>query len=88
MGVAEKPPLTVCSDLLARPAVDKRVPQGDPVPLPPPPTDGVSLPRPDGPDERIAALPQFVTVVGGAYFFLPGLRALRWLAGAQRGGSP
>ncbi|HZW76552.1 MAG TPA: hypothetical protein VFF43_23570, partial [Caldimonas sp.] len=52
------------------------------------PTDGFSLPRADGPDERIAALPQFVTVVGGAYFFLPGVRALRWLAGAQSGGSP
>ena len=52
------------------------------------PTDGFSLPRTDGPDERIAALPQFVTVVGGAYFFLPGVRALLWLAGAQSGGSP
>jgi deferrochelatase/peroxidase EfeB len=52
------------------------------------PTDGFSLPRADGSDERIAALPQFVTVVGGAYFFLPGVRALRWLAGAPRGGSP
>ena len=52
------------------------------------PTDGFSLPRADGPDERIAALPQFVTVVGGGYFFLPGVRALRWLAGAQSGGSP
>ncbi len=51
-------------------------------------TDGFSLPRADGPDERIAGLPQFVTVVGGAYFFLPGVRALRWLAGAQSGGSP
>jgi hypothetical protein len=25
-------------------------------------------------------LPQFVTVRGGAYFFLPGIRALRYLA--------
>jgi hypothetical protein len=25
-------------------------------------------------------LPQFVTVRGGAYFFLPGLRALRYLS--------
>jgi deferrochelatase/peroxidase EfeB len=31
---------------------------------------------------RISGLPQFVTVRGGAYFFLPGLRALRYLAGA------
>ena len=52
------------------------------------PCDGFSLPRADGPDERIAALPQFVTVVGGAYFFLPGVRALRWLAGLPREGAP
>jgi Dyp-type peroxidase family len=29
---------------------------------------------------RLQGLPQFVTVRGGEYFFLPGLRALRWLA--------
>jgi Dyp-type peroxidase family len=29
---------------------------------------------------RIGGLPQFVTTLGGAYFFLPGLRALRYLA--------
>jgi len=44
------------------------------------PTDGFSIPRDDGADERITGLPQFVTVVGGAYFFLPGIRALRFLA--------
>jgi Dyp-type peroxidase family len=32
----------------------------------------------------IRGLPAFTTVVGGAYFFLPGLRALRFLAGAER----
>jgi Dyp-type peroxidase family len=31
--------------------------------------------------QRITGLPPFVTVKGGAYFFLPGLRALRFLAG-------
>jgi deferrochelatase/peroxidase EfeB len=46
------------------------------------PTDGFSVPRGDGPDERIAGLPQFVTVLGGAYFFLPGIRALRFLVTA------
>lgn len=30
---------------------------------------------------RYTGIPNFVTVVGGAYFFLPGVRALRWLAG-------
>jgi len=44
------------------------------------PTDGFSMPRADGADERIAGLPQFVTVLGGGYFFLPGIRALRFLA--------
>ena len=33
---------------------------------------------------RYAELPQFVQVRGGAYFFLPGIRALRFLAGAGR----
>jgi Dyp-type peroxidase family len=31
--------------------------------------------------KQITGLPQFVTVRGGAYFFLPGVRALRYLAG-------
>ena len=31
---------------------------------------------------RVHALPQFVTVRGGAYFFLPSLRALRYFAQA------
>jgi len=30
---------------------------------------------------RVTGLPQFVTVRGGAYFFLPSLRALRYIAG-------
>jgi deferrochelatase/peroxidase EfeB len=34
------------------------------------------------PGRRVEGLKQFVTVRGGAYFFLPGLRALRYLAGA------
>jgi deferrochelatase/peroxidase EfeB len=45
-------------------------------------TDAFSIPQADGPDQRLAGLPQFVTVVGGAYFFLPGIRALRYLAAA------
>ncbi|TVR54747.1 MAG: peroxidase [Gemmatimonadales bacterium] len=38
---------------------------------------------PRGPiQDRTAPLPRFVTNRGGAYLFLPGLRALRWLSGA------
>ena len=47
------------------------------------PTDGFSIPQADGPDRRLNSLPQFVTVQGGAYFFLPGIRALRYLATAR-----
>jgi Dyp-type peroxidase family len=47
------------------------------------PTDGFSIPQADGPDRRLSGLPQFVTVVGGAYFFLPGIRAVRYLATAR-----
>jgi deferrochelatase/peroxidase EfeB len=44
------------------------------------PTDRFSMPLPDGPDQRLCGMPHFVTVRGGAYFFLPGIRALRYLA--------
>lgn len=44
------------------------------------PTDGFSMPQPSGVACRIAGLPQFIAMRGGAYFFLPGLRALRFLA--------
>jgi deferrochelatase/peroxidase EfeB len=43
-------------------------------------TGAFTIPRPDGRTHRIGALPRFVTVRGGAYFFLPGIRALRFLA--------
>ncbi len=36
--------------------------------------------------KRITGLPAFTTVRGGAYFFLPGLKALRYLAGVGDGG--
>lgn len=52
------------------------------------PTNEFSLPQPDGPDRRVCGLRQFVTVVGGAYFFLPGIRALRYLAKTRSQGSP
>jgi Dyp-type peroxidase family len=47
------------------------------------PTDGFSMPAASGPDRRLTGLPQFVTVQGGAYFFLPGIRALRYLSRVQ-----
>ena len=44
-------------------------------------TDGFRLPQAAGPCRQIEALPRFVKVRGGAYFFLPGLRALKFIAG-------
>jgi deferrochelatase/peroxidase EfeB len=49
------------------------------------PTDGFGLPQPNGVVQRLTGVPQFVTVAGGAYFFLPGLRALHYLATAPAG---
>jgi deferrochelatase/peroxidase EfeB len=43
-------------------------------------TKSFSIPRENGLRERCNDLPQFVTVRGGAYFFLPSLRALRYFA--------
>lgn len=45
-----------------------------------PATDAFSIPRENTLPRRITGIPQFVTVRGGAYFFLPSLRALRYLA--------
>jgi deferrochelatase/peroxidase EfeB len=45
-----------------------------------PVTDTFSLPQPSGAGLRLRNVPQFVTVRGGAYFFLPSLSALRYLA--------
>jgi len=43
-------------------------------------SDAFSIPQTDGPDQRLDGLPSFITVRGGAYFFLPGIRALRYLS--------
>ena len=43
-------------------------------------SDGFTIQTADGVGEHIAHLPSFVTVRGGGYFFLPGLRALRFIA--------
>lgn len=51
-------------------------------------SDAYSIPQADGPTRRIEGMPRFVTVLGGAYFFLPGIRALRYLATARERESP
>ena len=43
-------------------------------------TDGFTIQR-DGLRQRVSGLTPFVTMRGGAYFFLPGVSALRFLAG-------
>jgi deferrochelatase/peroxidase EfeB len=44
------------------------------------PTDTFCIPQASGLAQRIVGMPRFVTVRGGAYFFLPSLRAVRYLA--------
>ncbi len=44
------------------------------------PTDNFSIPQFSGPRKCLTGMPQFVTVRGGAYFFLPGIRALKYVA--------
>ena len=43
-------------------------------------TDTFSIPQEAGLGRRLTGVPRFVTVRGGAYFFLPSLRAVRYLA--------
>ena len=43
------------------------------------PTDRFTRPQPEGACLVSKGLPQFITTRGGAYFFLPGARALAWL---------
>jgi deferrochelatase/peroxidase EfeB len=44
------------------------------------PASGFSLPQASGLRRKLHDVPSFTTIRGGAYFFLPGLRALRYLA--------
>jgi deferrochelatase/peroxidase EfeB len=44
------------------------------------PVDKFSLPVAGGVRQQLQGLPRFTTIRGGAYFFLPGVRALRYLA--------
>jgi deferrochelatase/peroxidase EfeB len=50
-------------------------------------TDQFNRPDPAGPKHKTCHLPQFVTVRGGGYFFMPGLRALKYLATLPAKGS-
>ena len=45
-----------------------------------PVTSDFNIPKEHGPRHRVTGLEQFVTVRGGAYFFLPSLRVLRFFA--------
>ena len=47
------------------------------------PTNQFSRPQKSGPARLNTGLPQFITVQGGAYFFLPGIRALKYIAQSQ-----
>jgi len=46
--------------------------------------DQFSQPQESGVRKCTVGIPQFVTVRGGAYFFLPGISALRYLAAEPR----
>jgi deferrochelatase/peroxidase EfeB len=52
-----------------------------------PVTDNFSVPRDGKIARRLTGVPRFVTVRGGAYFFLPSLRALRYIMRAGKAGS-
>jgi deferrochelatase/peroxidase EfeB len=45
-------------------------------------TDQFHHPESAGPMQKTCHLPQFITVRGGAYFFMPGLRTLKYIAAA------
>ncbi len=51
-------------------------------------SDAFVMNRANAARTRVTALPRFVTVTGGAYFFLPSLRALRYIAQAGEEAMP
>ena len=46
-------------------------------------TNSFSIPQEAGLRRRISGIPAFITVRGGSYFFLPGIRALRYLSSLE-----
>lgn len=50
-------------------------------------TDQFNRPNSNGPGQKTCHLPQFVTVRGGGYFFMPGLSALKYIAAVPTKGS-
>ena len=50
-------------------------------------TDHFSYPDPSGPPRKTCHLPQFVTTLGGGYFFMPGLRALKYISALPDNGT-
>jgi Dyp-type peroxidase family len=71
---------------LNNPKFDGLYDDADPVTAPSAPFGGTFTIPTAGVRERVTDVPRFVTVKGGAYFFLPGLAAVRYLAGVGPGG--
>jgi Dyp-type peroxidase family len=65
---------------LNNPKFDRLYDDADPITAPSAPFGGTFTIPTDGVRERVTNVPRFVSVKGGAYFFLPGLAALRYLA--------
>jgi Dyp-type peroxidase family len=66
---------------LNNPKFDGLYDDSDPLVAPSAPHGGTFTIPNEALRERVTNLPRFVSVKGGAYFFLPGLAALRYLAG-------
>lgn len=49
--------------------------------------DHFNRPTPSGPVQKNCHLPQFTTVLGGGYFFMPGLRALKYISALPANGN-
>jgi Dyp-type peroxidase family len=62
------------------PKFDRLYDDADPLVAPSAPSGATFTIPTEGVREQVTEVPRFVTVKGGAYFFLPGLAALRYLA--------